>query len=120
MSHRIAFDPKLPLVASTDFMAGEHSVKVGGPVDLKKLGVTEQVALEWWRSGMISHPEGAPLPPVSELVDQAAGAAADLAAGKGSTDEVVAATSELVAATEPADDAKSKPSHAKQKHAPKR
>ncbi len=59
MSHRIGFDPNLPLVAGTDFSAGEVAFKVGDVVDWKTAGITEQIAFDWWRSGMIYHPNGA-------------------------------------------------------------
>ncbi len=57
MSHRIAFNPSLPLVAATNFLAGETNLVVGDTVDLKKLGVNDSIAFEWWRSGMINHVE---------------------------------------------------------------
>ncbi|MDQ3070093.1 MAG: hypothetical protein M3R55_10245 [Acidobacteriota bacterium] len=62
MSHRIGFDPNLPLVAGTDFSAGEVAFKVGDVVDWKTAGITEQIAFDWWRSGMIYHPIHSPAP----------------------------------------------------------
>ena len=66
MSYRIGFDPKRPLIASTDIVAGETTIKVGETVDIAKLGITEQIAYDWWRSGMVNHlhsPEGAETAP---------------------------------------------------------
>src|SRR6187549_4033892 len=66
------FNPSLPLVSATEFLAGEKQIKVGDTVDLKALGISDEVALEWHRSGMVSHPEGAQAPQASGRADEPA------------------------------------------------
>lgn len=54
--HRIAFDPSLPVVAAGPFMAKGTQFAAGAPVDWRAMGVSELVALDWWRAALISHP----------------------------------------------------------------
>jgi hypothetical protein len=63
---RIAFNPDLPVVASSSFSAKGHRFATGAPVDWRALGITAQTLLNWWRAGQVAHPTKA-APVVSKI-----------------------------------------------------
>ncbi len=71
MSHRIAFNPDLPLVAGTDFNAGGTQIRVGDAFDWRGLGVSEQIVVDFWRSGMVNHPLTAAPEPEAKFTPKA-------------------------------------------------
>lgn len=54
--YRVAFDPNLPVVAASAFMAAGRSFLSGDPVDWRALGVDEAMLFDWWRTGQVVHP----------------------------------------------------------------
>lgn len=53
---RIAFDPKLPVVAASPFTAAGRKFASGDVVDWRALGITEQTLYEWWLACLVVHP----------------------------------------------------------------
>lgn len=51
--HAISFDPALPVVATSSFMAGERMIAAGEPVDWRSLGVSEVDLFVWYRAGLV-------------------------------------------------------------------
>jgi hypothetical protein len=65
---RIAFNPDLPVVASSSFSAKGHRFATGAPIDWRALGITAQTLLDWWRAGQVAHPtKPAPVAGVSKI-----------------------------------------------------
>lgn len=73
--HGLSFDPSLPIVATSSFMAGERAVSAGEALDWRAMGMTEIDLLVWYQAGLVRPADSKPVTP-------AAGTSAVLSRGK--------------------------------------